>query len=126
MWVAKSQTQMAREYAADLKGAELCGNPLFLASALEKISGGLNSVPMRDSNPSTAHLFIMNPLQGKGFAADMVRATALEIRDESLAKAAQKLEVVAGLEKMAKDSYAEGDRLTGDVISATIQNIKKG
>lgn len=71
MPIAASLIQMAvsrsREYAADKKGAELCGNPLFLASALQKISGGVKTLPMRDANPSTSHLFIMNPLSGGGF-----------------------------------------------------------
>lgn len=64
-------------------------------------------------------------LQKQSFAADMVEVTALEIKQATLAKAAKKLEVVTGLQKMASESYAEGDRLTGDVISVTIENVKK-
>ena len=63
--------------------------------------------------------------EDKNFAADMVQATALSIRNEALAKAAKKLNVINELRKMAKDSYNEGDRLTSDVILATIENIKK-
>jgi hypothetical protein len=63
---------------------------------------------------------------GNGFAADMVETTASDITKEALQKAATKLEVIEGLTKMAKESYAEGDGITGDVIQATILNIKKG
>lgn len=55
----------AREYKADRVGASITGNPLALASALEK----LHKAPVRlrlDDKPATAHLFIANPLSGKG------------------------------------------------------------
>ena len=58
----------AREYDADKGGAEICGNPLWLASALEKIErfarGGVNDQAER--HPATAHMFIINPLNGHG------------------------------------------------------------
>jgi heat shock protein HtpX len=54
----------AREYEADRVGAEICGRPLWLASALEKISAAAKSVDNQaaERNPATAHLFIVNPL----------------------------------------------------------------
>ncbi|MEO0360618.1 MAG: zinc metalloprotease HtpX [Pseudomonadota bacterium] len=57
-----------REYAADRMGAEICRNPLWLASALRKIAAlaGRIEMPSAERNPATAHLFIMNPLTGKG------------------------------------------------------------
>ena len=58
----------SREYDADESGAHLCGNPLYLASALRKLEAGSREIPMRDASPSTAHLFIVNPLSGEGFA----------------------------------------------------------
>ena len=58
-----------REYSADDKGAELSGNPLYLASALQKISIGIRKSPMADVNPATVHLFIANPLSGVNFAS---------------------------------------------------------
>ena len=61
----------------------------------------------------------------KGFAADMVEVTALEIKEEVLKKASQKLQIVSGLQKMAEESYKKGDHYTGDVISVTVENIKK-
>ncbi len=53
-----------REYAADRRGAEICGNPIWLASALEKIAMGAARIPNEtaERNPSTAHMFIINPL----------------------------------------------------------------
>jgi heat shock protein HtpX len=53
-----------REYAADKRGAEICGNPMWLASALEKIANGAARIPndVAERNPSTAHMFIINPL----------------------------------------------------------------
>lgn len=66
--IAAMLIQMAisrsREYLADERGAALCGKPLALASALNKISNGIASAPM-DAQPATAHMFIMNPFSGK-------------------------------------------------------------
>jgi heat shock protein HtpX len=59
----------SREYEADKRGGELCGNPLYLASALRKIEAASARTPLRDAQPATAHLFIMNPLSGKGWSA---------------------------------------------------------
>ncbi len=73
MPLAAAMIQMAvsrtREYAADDSGAELSGNPLYLASALQKISIGGRKVPMTDANPAAAHLFIVSPLTGANFSS---------------------------------------------------------
>ncbi|MTI18410.1 zinc metalloprotease HtpX [Rhodobacteraceae bacterium RKSG542] len=69
--IAASLVQMAisrtREYAADKMGAQICGNPIWLASALAKIAGGGQQVYNEDAerNPATAHMFIINPLSGE-------------------------------------------------------------
>ncbi len=66
--LAAGLVQMAisrtREYGADAAGAEICGHPLWLASALEKIAAlaGRIDNPAAERNPATAHMFIVNPL----------------------------------------------------------------
>jgi heat shock protein HtpX len=58
-----------REYAADRAGGEICGNPLWLAAALEKISRAVRGHEMESAerHPETAHMFIVNPLAGKRY-----------------------------------------------------------
>ncbi|MDY0029346.1 MAG: zinc metalloprotease HtpX [Pseudobdellovibrionaceae bacterium] len=66
--IAASIVQMAisrsREYEADRLGAEICGKPRALATALEKISGMASQIVNQEAeaNPASAHLFIINPL----------------------------------------------------------------
>jgi len=59
----------SREFNADKEGAELCGDPMYLATALEKIHAGAAQIPM-DVNPAFNSLFIAEPLSavGKGLA----------------------------------------------------------
>ena len=52
------------EYRADEIGSKICGNPLYLANALKKLELWSTNIKM-DANPSTAHMFIVNPLKGK-------------------------------------------------------------
>jgi heat shock protein HtpX len=56
----------SREYEADRVGAEICGDPTALASALDKISRGAQAIhnDRAEANPASAHLFIVNPLAG--------------------------------------------------------------
>jgi heat shock protein HtpX len=67
--IAALLVQMAisrsREYGADRGGASLTGNPLYLASALKKLTMASQRIPMH-ANPATSHLFIVNPLSGGG------------------------------------------------------------
>src|SRR5216117_23894 len=53
----------AREFQADATGARVAGRPRGLASALQKLERANEAAPMA-ANPSTAHLFIVNPLGG--------------------------------------------------------------
>ena len=68
--IAAMLVQMAisrtREYAADEMGAQICGQPEWLASALAKIDNAAHAIPNMDAehHPATAHLFIINPLSG--------------------------------------------------------------
>src|SRR5579871_6510027 len=58
----------SREYQADETGAHFTGNPYALASALAKLDASSRRVPML-ATPSTAHLFIIQPLLGMSFAS---------------------------------------------------------
>ncbi len=66
--LAAGVVQMAisrtREYQADEVGAQICGQPLWLAGALEKIEAFAKRIDMNSAerNPATAHMFIINPL----------------------------------------------------------------
>ena len=68
--IAAALIQMAisrsREYSADEGGAEICGNPNYLASALEKIEYyAVHGAPLAEATPATAHMCIINPLTGR-------------------------------------------------------------
>jgi heat shock protein HtpX len=54
----------SREYMADAGGAQISGNPMALATALEKISRGNQIKPVNHSSPASAHMFIINPMFG--------------------------------------------------------------
>ncbi|AFN74852.1 Heat shock protein HtpX [Melioribacter roseus P3M-2] len=58
----------SREFMADEGGALISGNPMGLASALDKLSKANEVIPMRTAKESTAHMFIVSPLSGKSFA----------------------------------------------------------
>jgi len=68
--IAAIMLQMAlsrsREYMADEYAAHLTGRPDMLASALKRISGFNAEVPMRNAQPATAHMMIVNPLSAGG------------------------------------------------------------
>lgn len=69
--IAAMMVQMAisraREYEADRIGAEICGKPLWLASALGRLGQVSSRVDneVAERNPATAHMFIVNPLHGR-------------------------------------------------------------
>ena len=83
----------SREYMADEGGAKVSGDPLALASALRKLEMGAQNIPLQVSDAtanSTAHMFIVNPLTGAGFAKLFSTHPPMEER-------------IARLEAMAKD-----------------------
>lgn len=55
----------SREYSADEGGARIAGSPYFLANALKKLHIASQRIPL-EANPATAHMFIVNPLTGRG------------------------------------------------------------
>ena len=73
----------SREYMADEGGAKVTGDPLALASALRKLHMGAQNIPLQVSDAtanSTAHMFIVNPLTGKGLAHLFSTHPAMEER----------------------------------------------
>lgn len=69
----------SREYIADQGAAELSHSPYGLASALEKLGIYSKRIPM-EASQQTAHLFIVSPLSGKGFASIFSTHPPLEER----------------------------------------------
>jgi heat shock protein HtpX len=57
-----------REYSADATGAEICGNPESLASALLRLEEGAKAIPMQ-VNQAAEPLYIVKPFRGSGIAA---------------------------------------------------------
>jgi len=69
--IAASLIQLAisrqREYSADATGAEICGNPESLASALLRLEEGAKAIPMQ-VNQASEPLYIVKPFSGRGIA----------------------------------------------------------
>ncbi|MCE7028981.1 zinc metalloprotease HtpX [Jiella avicenniae] len=110
--LAAMMVQMAvsrtREYEADRRGAEICGQPLWLASALGKIAGAVRQRPNwgAERNPATAHMFIINPLNGQRMDSLFSTHPATENR-------------IAALEELASDmGRARLDRRDADRLGA--------
>ncbi len=69
--IVRMAISRTREFGADKTGAEICGNPLYLADALRKLQAGASRVPLQVSEQaaeSTAHMMIVSPMIGGGFA----------------------------------------------------------
>jgi heat shock protein HtpX len=104
--MAAALVQMAisrsREYNADRMGAFICGNPRWLASALKKISVAAERIhnPIAETVPAAAHLFIVNPLSGRGI--DNWFSTHPDVENR-----------IAELEALAREMGLEGDRAAG-------------
>jgi heat shock protein HtpX len=97
--LAASLVQMAisrsREFEADRAGAEISGNPLWLASALQRLHEGTQSIPnaTAEAHPALAHLYIDNPLSGGGVSKLFSTHPPMEER-------------IARLQAMARDDSA--------------------
>lgn len=104
-----------REFAADKAGAEICGQPLALANALEKLHmGASRTVNERaEENPATAHLFIVNPLNGRSFDSLFSTHPRMEER-------------IARLEAMADNVAAYRPGASGIPDSGTGGGRRKG
>jgi len=80
-----------REYEADRIGAEICGHPMWLASALNKMHQGASLIDNHaaENNPATAHMFIVNPLHGRKTDSLFSTHPNMENRIAALKKMAQ-------------------------------------
>lgn len=81
----------SREFGADETGALTTKNPMALASALKKLENYSQQVPMRGGDPSTAHLFIVNPFKGANIAKLFSTHPATADRVARLEQIAQKI-----------------------------------
>ncbi|MFK7945232.1 MAG: zinc metalloprotease HtpX [Paracoccaceae bacterium] len=107
-----------REYSADRLGGEICGNPLWLASALAKISGGTGRIEMASAerNPASAHLFIVNPLSGARFDNLFSTHPKAEHRIAALKQQAAEMgrtDRIAGVDTVATSQREFGPPRTG-------------
>jgi heat shock protein HtpX len=108
--LAAALVQMAvgrtREYAADNLGAHISGNPEWLASALAKIDAGAHDIEnvSAEQNPATAHLFIVNPLSGRGL--DNLFSTHPSTQNR-----------IAALERLAQEMVSTRPRRPGRTLA---------
>ncbi len=77
--VIQMAVSRSREYLADAEGAKIAGHPEGLARALEKLGAYSGRLPM-NADPSTAHMFIVNPLSGSRLASIFSTHPPLEER----------------------------------------------
>lgn len=101
----------SREYQADKLGAMICGNPMWLASALDKIGRSARGIINEDAEavPAAAHLFIANPLNGRGFDNWFSTHPSMENRIAELQELAREMGVQPGSSisnSIDDDSYA--------------------
>ncbi|MCK0206762.1 zinc metalloprotease HtpX [Starkeya koreensis] len=96
--VVQMAVSRSREYVADRTGAEICGQPLWLASALAKISNAAHAIPNMpaEHNPATAHMFIINPLSGERMDSLFSTHPATENRIAALQALAREMGAAGG------------------------------
>jgi heat shock protein HtpX len=117
--LAASLVQMAisrsREYAADRAGAEISGNPLWLASALQRLHEGTQAIPnaTAEANPATAHMYIDNPLSGGGMRSLFSTHPPMEER-------------IARLRAMASEFQGGGYRAEVQASPASPARVRRG
>ncbi len=104
----------SREYLADETGANLAGNPEGLARALEKLGAYSKKQPM-NATPSTAHMFIVNPLSGKSMQNLFSTHPPLEERIARLrgGRPSTGHKIDAGADNREARAKASWDRLSG-------------
>ncbi|MFT3732828.1 MAG: zinc metalloprotease HtpX [Hyphomicrobium sp.] len=118
--MAAGLVQMAisrsREYQADRMGAMICGNPIWLATALRKIDRIARRVPNEEAEavPAAAHMFIINPLNGHG--VDNLFSTHPNVENRIAALEALAREMgVSGSSGSASSRPSDRDGTPGEV-----------
>ena len=98
----------SREYQADRLGAMLCGNPAWLASALAKINEAVRRIPNATASeaPATAHIFIVNPLTGRGVDSWFTTHPSTENRIAELRKLAGEMGLAFDLDSARSGQVA--------------------
>ena len=105
----------SREYLADATGASFVGNPEGLARALEKLGTYSKKLPL-NANPSTAHMFIVNPLSGKSLMSLFSTHPPLEERIARLrgSRPSAGRKIDSGGDNRETRAKAAWDRLSDD------------
>lgn len=93
--VVQMAISRSREYAADRMGAMIVGNPLWLASALRKIDTKARQIVNKraEAIPAAAHMFIINPLNGRGIDNLFATHPNVENRVAELEALAQEMNI---------------------------------
>lgn len=113
--LAAMMVQMAisrsREYQADRMGAQIAGNPLWLASALKKISVLAKKYTNRPAEmmPAGAHMFIVNPLSGRGIDSLFSTHPNPDNRIAELEALAREMGINGNLAKMETEDLKQNE-----------------
>ena len=120
--LVKMAVSRTREYEADKLGAEICGKPLWLASALSKIDRMARRVTnsVSERNPASAHLFIINPLRNKN-KADKLFSTHPNTENRIM-----RLEEMAGRSLSSEKALSHQDFSKDDSTLDTDMSERKG
>lgn len=99
--IVQTAISRSREYEADKGGAEICGQPLALASALQKIQSFAQQIAYQpaEANPATAHMFIINPLSMTNLRALFSTHPPTEQRIDRLREIAARTGVAEGVSR---------------------------
>lgn len=130
--MAAGLVQMAisrsREYQADRMGAMICGNPLWLASALTKLQSAAHRIvnEQAEAVPATAHMFIVNPLSGRGFDNFFSTHPSMENRVLELEELAREMGISEYNQGQELPPASEGSETEGPWTQYTPGRSKRG
>ena len=115
--VIQMAVSRSREYLADATAAQVTGRPGGLASALNKLGEYTRRGVAVNANPSTAHMFIVNPLSGRQFAGLFSTHPPLEERIRRLTGAKPSNDAGSGDSKKQKSTMTEQSQKFWDSLS---------